>query len=408
MQKIHTTKIMKRILILFLAVFILSGCIQRVAVPVKGPEDALVLFKGWWTPKFADDMDKDSLKMAIERSIEYFKRLPPDRTFTYGSRTYTTEYLVESMNTFLAILADSSSSKDLGKKVRRHFDIYKSVGSDGEGSVFFTGYYEPELKGSLTRSDEYRYPLYIKPSDLMVINLGQFHPRFEGERIVARYDGDKVVPYYNRKEIDVDKALEGKGLELLWASDPVEIFFMQIQGSGVIVLDDGNVQRVHYAASNGRPYRSVGRVFIDENIIPRDEVSFQGVKAYLKDHPEERDRILNYNESYVFFEKVDNGPLGNIGVVLTAGRSIATDYRLFPKGALAFIATEKPEIDQSGRITEWKKFSRFVVNQDTGGVILGGGRVDVFWGSGKDAEITAGAMQHYGEMYFLVKKTPKK
>lgn len=407
-QQTGTIRVMKRILLLFLVVFVLSGCVRKVVVEMKKPEDALVLCKGWRKPKFSDDMDKDSLRTAVERSIEYLKRLPLDREFRYGPHNYTAGYLIESMNTFMDILASSSDSADLNKKVRKYFRIYKSIGYNGKGSVFFTGYYEPVLKGSLSRSSEYRYPLYIKPNDLILIDLGQFNPGFRGERIVARHDRDKsIIPYYNRREIDTEKVLEGKGLELLWVSDPIELFFMQIQGSGIITLEDGKVQRVHYAASNGRPYRSIGKIFIDENIIPRDEVSLQVVKTYLKDHPEERDRILNYNESYVFFEKVDEGPLGNIEVVLAQGRSIATDYRLFPKGGLAFITTQKPEVDQSGRIKGWKSFSRFVVNQDTGGAIRGPGRVDLFWGSGTYAEIAAGAMQRYGEMYFLVKKPPE-
>jgi len=404
MQQTDVTKTMKWVFMSFLVAFVLSGCVEKKAVKVREPEDALVLCKGWRSLKFSDDMDKDSLKTAIERSIEYLKRLPADRKFVYGPHKYTAGYVIESMNTFMDILAGSAGSKDLDKKVRRLFHVYKSIGSDGKGSMLFTGYYEPVLKGSLARSEEYDYPLYTKPSDLTVIGLERFSARFKGERIIARYDDNRVVPYYNRKEIDVDKVLEGKGLELLWVSDPVDIFFLQVQGSGVIELEDGNVQRVHYAASNGRPYRSIGRVLIDEKILSRDEISLQAVKTYLKGHPKERNRIMNYNESYIFFEKVDNGPFGNIDVVLTAGRSIATDYRLFPKGALAFIVTEKPEIDQSDRITEWTSFSRFVTNQDTGGAIRGAGRVDLFWGTGKYAGIEAGAMQQHGEMYFLVKK----
>ncbi len=404
-----TKKVAIIIMTLFLVVFALNGCGRKAAVKVKCPEDALVLSKGWLRPKLSDDMDKASLRTAIERSIEYLKRLPPDREFTFGPHKYTAGYLVESMNAFMDIVASSSASKDLNKKIRRCFNIYKSVGSDGRGSVFFTGYYEPVLKGSSTRSAEFGYPLYVRPADLMVINLGQFSSRLKGESIVARHDkrSNRVVPYYSRKEIEVDRVLEGKGLELLWVSDPAELFFMQIQGSGVISLEDGKLQRVHYAGANGRPYRSIGRMFIDEKIIPREEISLQTVKAYIRDHPEERDRILNYNESYIFFEKVDKGPLGNIVVILTAGRSIATDYRLFPKGGLAFITTQKPEIDESGSIKGWKAFSRFVVNQDTGGAIRSPGRVDLFWGSGEDSGIGAGSMQQHGELYFLVKKHPE-
>ena len=407
MYKIYSTKAMKRIIFLLLAAFFLSGCVQKVPEKVKKPEDALVLCKGWWRPEISDDMEGHSLKTAVEKSIEYLKRLPPRREFVYGTHKYNAEYLIESMNVFLTVIAGSSSSKDLNRRIRRHFNIYKSVGSNKKGSVLFTAYYEPLLKGSLKKFEEYKYPIYMKPDDLMVINLEQFSPRFKGERIVARYDDNRVIPYYGRKEIDVEKVLEGRGLELIWISSPVELFFLQIQGSGVIELEDGAMQRVHYAASNGRPYRSIGRKIIAEKKIPRDKISLQSIKAYLRDHPKERDRIFNHNESYIFFEKVDRGPLGNIEVVLTPGRSIATDYRLFPRGGLAFISTEKPEMDQYDRVVGWKKFSRLVVNQDTGGAIRGPGRVDVFWGTGENAGIEAGTMQQRGELYFLVRKPSK-
>ncbi|MFH2012234.1 MAG: MltA domain-containing protein [Pseudomonadota bacterium] len=405
MKQAENTKISKIIILPLLLVLSLSAC-QR-ALKVKETENALVLLKRCETPIFTDDINKDSLKTAIERSIEYLKRLPSDREFVYGPHTYNAGYLIESMNLFLDIFENSVSPKDLHKKIKKLFYIYKSVGSDGKGSVLFTGYYEPVLKGSLTMSDEYRYPLYTKPGDLMVIDLGQFHPKFKSEKIVARYDGNTVIPYYSRREIDLEKVLEGKGLELFWVSDPVDLFFLHVQGSGIIDLGDAKTQRIHYAESNGKPYRSIGKKLIDENVIPREEISLQSIKTYLKDHPEERDSILCYNESYVFFEKVNIGPIGNLEVVLTPGRSIATDYRLFPKGGLAFITTQKPKIDPTDRITGWKSFSRFAVNQDTGGAIRGPGRVDLFWGSEKFAEIAAGAMQQYGEIYFLVKKPSK-
>ncbi|MDY6855907.1 MAG: MltA domain-containing protein [Thermodesulfobacteriota bacterium] len=388
----------------FLFLISLGGCAKKREIEIKRPEDTLVLFKGWWKPKFVDDLDKESLKVSVDKSISYLKRFPLDTEITYGPHTYSAGHLIRSMELFLDIFSHSLTPKELNKKIRRNFHIYKSVGADGSGSVLFTGYYEPILKGSLIRTDQYRFPLYMRPKDLMVIDLGQFHSRFEGERIVARYDNEKVIPFYNRKEIDIDNALEGRGLELLWVDDHIDRFFLQIQGSGVIVFDDGSVQRVHYAGSNGRPYRSVGKVLIRENKISRAQTSLQGVKAYLKGNPQEMDRILNHNESYVFFEKVERGPIGNINLVLTPERSIATDYRLFPKGGLAFIISKKPVIDPTGSITKWKKFSRFVMNQDTGGAIRGPGRVDFFWGGGRYAEIAAGSMYQYGELYFLVSK----
>jgi len=256
----------------------------------------------------------------------------------------------------------------------------------------------------LTESSKYPFPLYSKPDDMINIYLKEFNPKYKGERIIARlYNGD-ILPYFNRYEIDGKGLLREKGLEIAWVSDPVDIFFLQIQGSGQIRLENGQTIRVNYAASNGRPYRSIGRLLIDEGVIPGKEMSLNKLREYLEAHPQERDRILNYNESYVFFRIVEDGPLGNIEVPLTQGRSIATDSRLFPKGGLAFIITEKPVINESGDIIEWKSLSRFVLNQDTGGAIKGSGRVDLFFGKGKKAEIGAGNMMHNGKLYFLIKK----
>jgi membrane-bound lytic murein transglycosylase A len=211
------------------------------------------------------------------------------------------------------------------------------------------------------------------------------------------------VPYYSRREICTDGRLDGRGEVICWAKDPVDVFFLQVQGSGRVRFDDGKETLVHFAGSNGRAFRSVGRLLVDEGRLPNEGVSMQAIRRYLGEHPEELEAVLNYNESYVFFEEVSEGPLGNIGVVLTSGRSIATDYKLFPGGALAFATARKP-IVEGGRIMRWEEFGRFVLNQDTGGVICGPGRVDFFWGSGPEAELAAGGMCERGRLYFLVKK----
>ncbi len=394
---------MKKLLVIFLVITIslLSSCRKK---PVKGPDDALLLLKWWGIPHFTDDLDKNSLINAVNRSLDYLRRVPQDNVYVYGPDRYTTVEIVESMETFLNILKGSTDNKSLNKAIRSQFNIYRSAGLDRKGTVLFTGYYEPVLEGSLTESSKYPFPLYSKPDDMINIDLEEFNPKYTGERVVARLDNGKILPYFNRHEIDNKGLLREKRLEIAWVSDLIDIFFLQIQGSGQIRLENGQTIRVNYAASNGRPYRSIGRLLIDEGIIPREEMSLNKLREYLEGHPQERDRILNYNESYVFFRIVDDGPLGNIEVPLTQGRSIATDSMLFPKGGLAFIITEKPVIDESGDIIEWRPLSRFVLNQDTGGAIKGGGRVDLFFGKGKEAEIAAGNMMHNGKLYFLIKK----
>jgi membrane-bound lytic murein transglycosylase A len=288
--------------------------------------------------------------------------------------------------------------------MEREFLWLRAAGSDVFGTVLFTGYYEPLLEGSLERTGPYQYPIYGRPPDLLEIDLGAFKESLRGKRIIGRLVGHRVVPYFSRAQIDGQGALNGRGLELLWLRDPVDLFFLHIQGSGQILLPNGRRIHVNYAGTNGRPYRSIGRILIDQGAIPREQMSMQAIKAYLKAHPEEMEEILFANPSYVFFRIVKEGPLGSLGVPVTPGRTIATDPRLFPRGGLAFIRARKPVTDGEGRILRWDRFSRFVLNQDSGGAIRGAGRVDLFCGSGPEAELTAGHLQHQGRLYFLLWK----
>ena len=394
---------MRKALIFFLVPIILFGC-AKLFKEVKVPERPLILLEGKDIPPFEDDLDRQSLRVAIGRSIAFFRRLPEDRIFEYGEDQYSTGHLIESMETFLYLLDEAEDMEQLTDMVRQRFNVYQSVGSDGRGTVLYTGYYEPILEGSLTPNEKYRWPLYERPDDLMKIDLELFSPKFKGERIVARYDGSRIVPYFSREEIDNHGVLSGRELEIAWLEDSIDVFFLQIQGSGQIILEEGTRLRVNYSASNGRPYRSIGALLIDRGIIEREEMNIPRLKEYLRDNPSQREEILNYNESYVFFRVVEQGPLGNIEVPLTPGRSIATDSRLFPKGGLTYICAEKPVIDDSGTIIAWVPFWRFALNQDTGGAIKGPGRVDLFWGSGEAAEISAGHMKNEGRVYFLVEK----
>jgi membrane-bound lytic murein transglycosylase A len=184
--------------------------------------------------------------------------------------------------------------------------------------------------------------------------------------------------------------------------DRIDLFFLHIQGSGRIYLTNGKTIRVHYHGANGRPYRSIGRLLIDQGKLGAAEMSMQRLKAYLKDHPEEVDEVLNHNPSYVFFKTETTGPIGAIGVDLTPGRSVAVDRRVFPMAAPAFMQTQIPVVDGNGRIDRWMDFSAFALNQDTGGAIQGPGRVDIFWGNGPYARIAAGHMQHEGAFYLLI------
>jgi membrane-bound lytic murein transglycosylase A len=358
----------------------------------------------WSYPKFYDDMRFDALEYSISQSLSYLYKIPVDRQFVFGDDRYTAQYLIHSLEYFLQYVQTRPSASELDQFIRSNYIIYRSAGRNGSGEVLYTGYYEPYLSGSLTPSEEYRFPIYARPADLFTVDLSLFNEKFAGQKIIGRLADQTLVPYYDRNQIDEEGALAGKADVLAWVNDPVDVFFLQIQGSGKVYLDSGEVLNIHYHTSNGRPYRSIGTLLIEEKQIPVEEMSMQKIREYLKTHPEKRTAVFKYNPSYVFFKIEPDGPLGNINVKLTPGRSIALDRRIFPAAALVFIETEKPVVDGSGQIESWQRFSRFALNQDTGGAIRGAGRADIFFGNGPYAEIAAGHLKHTGKLYFLVLK----
>lgn len=385
---------------LLLAVLILSGC----AAPTR---EALVPLSPSQQPRFADDMHFDGLEHSIRQSIAYLSEVPPDREFVFGNDRYPATHMIASLETFLSFVGNRPSSKEIRQFLRQNYRVYRCSGKDGNREVLFTGYYEPFLRGTAKKNGSFSVPVFGRPDDLVRIDLSLFSDRFAGETITGRMTDLTLLPYYDRRQIEKDGLLQGHAPVLAWLQDPVDLFFLQIQGSGRIFLDDGTVLNVHYDSTNGHPYRSIGKLLIEEGKIPKEEMSMQQIRAYLRDHPEERETILFHNPSYVFFKLESDGPIGYLEVKLTPGRSIAVDYRLFPLPALAYIETEKPLVGGSGEIIRWEKFSRFAVSQDTGGAIRGPARSDLFWGNGTYAEIAAGHMQHRGRLFFLVLKPEK-
>jgi len=386
-----------------LVVLVLSSC-ARPSLIVQKPEAALEPLS-WWrsvTPK--DDLGFKNITAAVHQSIEYYKKLPPETIFTFGPVKTTALDMVTTLQNFLLIVENTSlTDEQKVRQIKKEFDFYHSVGSDGRGKVLFTGYFEPLLNCRAFADATFRFPLYRKPDDMIEIDLTQFGDGFPRNKLFGRLVGKKVIPYYSREEIDQKKTLAGKDLEILWCSDIVDIYVLQVQGSGKADLGDGNIISVLYDGQNGRQYRSIGKYLIDTGVLTKDTASMQTIREYLRAHPDKLHEILDQNPSYVFF-RLDMGPsLGNIGVPLTPTRSIATDSKLFPKGALGFVIAQKPVIE-NGTIKEWIPFTRFVMNQDTGGAIRGPGRVDLFFGQGPEAELTAGNFQHEGELYFLVRK----
>ena len=376
----------------------------RPPVTVTRPEDSLARLSRWQTIAPRDDGDFKDVAAAARQGLEYYKKLPQDTVFFMGPDKASALDMAVTLQNFLLIVENESLTPDQkADRIKKDFVFYHAVGSDGRGKVLFTGYYEPLLSCRIAGDETFRYPLYRRPDDIIEIDLTQFGSGFPKNKLFGRLDNKKVVPYYSREEIDQDKVLSGKDLELLWCSDIIDIYMLQVQGSGKVDLGDGTVLSVLYDGANGRPYKSIGKYLIDTGAMTKESMSMQAIREYLRTHPDQQTGILNQNPSYVFF-RLDTGPsLGNINVPLTPGRSIATDSRLFPKGALGFISTQKPVIE-NGAIKAWVPFTRFVLNQDTGGAIKGAGRADVFFGQGADAELTAGNLQHEGELFFLMRK----
>lgn len=278
------------------------------------------------------------------------------------------------------------------------FTPYQVFNPDGSSQGLITGYYEPKLAGSRVMTDRFRYPLYAVPDDLLTIDLGDVYPQLKDMRLRGRLQGKRVLPYYNRAEIDNGKAVL-QGRELFWTDNAIELFFLQIQGSGRIELPDGSLVKVGYAEQNGHPYISIGKKLIEMGELKPHETSMQGIKAWTEQHPDKLGMLLAQNPSYVFFRELPNGlsaPLGALGVPLTEAYSIAVDARTIPLGAPVFLATTYPNTTEP--------LNRLMLAQDTGGAIKGAVRADFFWGFGEQAGIQAGRMKQSGQMWVLFPK----
>jgi len=278
------------------------------------------------------------------------------------------------------------------------FTPYQVYNPDGTSQGLVTGYYEPRLLGSRVKTARFKYPLYAAPDDLLTIDMSELYPQFKGMRLRGRLEGKRVVPYFSRAEIDGGKgALPGR--ELFWVENEVELFFLQIQGSGRIELADGSLVKVGYADQNGHPYVSIGRRLIDMGEIKLEDASMQGIKNWAEQNPEKLAALLEQNPSYVFFRELPDGlsaPLGALGVPLTNEYSIAVDPRTIPLGAPVFLSTTYPN--------RAAPLNRLMLAQDTGGAIRGAVRADFFWGFGDQAGALAGRMKQRGQMWVLFPK----
>ena len=262
----------------------------------------------------------------------------------------------------------------------------------GEGRLYATGYYEPEIEGARAPTLGYDVPVLGVPDDLVDADLGQFAPDLQGRKIRGRVQGNHLVPYPDRSQIE-DQGLGPHAPRIAYARDRIAFFFLQIQGSGRLRLPDGGVMRIGYAGQNGQPYTGIGKWMLAQDMLAPGQASMQGIVGWLRTHPDQADAVMRQNRSYVFFkELVDSGPLGALGVPVTGRVSVAADPKFVPLGAPLWLSADR--VEAAGL---W-------VAQDTGGAIKGANRVDTFWGAGADAERIAGGMSSRGLAWLLLPK----
>ena len=337
---------------------------------------------------------RGELLEAAGYSLTYLSKPSSQGFFPYGPYDEIShDRVVRSIARFAELLETSASAEEFLSHLEDEFEVWVARGRSNSGDVYFTGYGTPILDGARQRGGAYQYPLYTKPDDLV---------KAEDGTILGRPTGDGgYAPYWTSAELREIGRLDG--LELVWLSDPFDAYIAHVQGSAVIRMPDGELFEVGYAAKNGHPYRSVGMILIEEGVIPADELSLQRMRDYFNANPDEADRLLTKNPSFVFFQESVGGPYGCLGQPVTAGHSIATDKEVFPRAALAYDEARLPEFAEDGDIVQ-RPARFFAFDQDRGGAIRSAGRCDIYMGLGDEAMARAGYVSARGRMYYLFLK----
>jgi membrane-bound lytic murein transglycosylase A len=356
-------------------------------------------------PELTDDLPLEPLLTAVAEQIIFLTLSPNSKTFRFGDRVYTKEEYLDGLRRFVALARENPEKGAFFEAVEREFDFFEVYGQEDWGEVFITSYYEPVISGSKRPTAKFSQPLYAAPDDLLTLDFTSFDPAYpNGRKYRGRVVGKSFLPYFSREEIDAGAALKGRKLELCWV-DPIDAFIAHIQGSVTVDLGGNDAFRLAYAEKNGHRYEALSRYLRD--VIPPERMNLHTIEAHLRAMPPGQVmKFLAKNPSYVFFKPAEANALTYMGLPATDGRTIATDPRYFPKGALAFLVSSKPRFEAEDPLVPagWDEFSRFVLDQDIGGAILGGGRVDLFWGRGTEAKLHAGAMKQQGTLYYLAPK----
>lgn len=348
-------------------------------------------------PLPADDLDRAGMLEILNTDLDYWERRPDSATIRIGPDTYDAPRLRRTIKALIDIFSAEIPAVELRRTLGEHFKIYRASADDGTGKTVITGYYEAEIQVTKKPDAQHKYPVLLKPSDLVKTSAAMGVDFDYG-----RYDADgRLVPHYSTKEIHAG-ALSDKGLELVWSAHPSRIMLLQIQGSGVLRFPDGDHIRAGFDGANGHPYRSVQRLLMDCGEVP--SMSFKDFIAYLSAQGPREERLVDINPRYIYFQArpKDSRPYGAIGRALTPGRSVAIDPKYIPYGMFGLLKSRRPVA--SGASLSFKDFNRFISTHDTGSAIRGPGRVDLFWGSGQTAETEASSMKAPGELYLFVIK----
>jgi len=386
-----------RLLVVVLAVATLAACETKPLPPPPSPlpEHLELTPSGFGAlPGWTGD-DQSAALPALRRSCERLLRQTDDRPVGPDAVAGTVADWRPACGAVLQ--ADTQDGAAARAVLEAWFAPFRASGKDGPDGLF-TGYYEPELRGALTRDATYKVPLLRRPDDLVTVELGDFRADWRGERIAGRVVDGVLKPYPDRLAIERG-ALADRHLELLWVTNEIDAFFLEIQGSGRIALPDGTAMRVGYAGQNGHPYVAIGRALVARGALARDGVTMQSIRDWLESHPDEAGAVMDLNPSYVFFKAIPgDGPVGAQGIVLSAGRSLAVDPKFMPLGVPLWL-------DITALGAPASRLRRLVVAQDTGGAIRGPVRGDLFCGTGAEAGALAGAMQQRGGYWLLLPKT---
>jgi len=352
------------------------------------------------TRNFDDDLRNEGLPAAIQNHLDILDYQNPNKMLPMGNQQIPVRRITSTLRAFLDLLNQGLSKEEFARQIEDKFEFIQT-GKGNNLEALFTGYYTPVIPASRTQSREYNYPIYRKPSRLSKNRLFVRHRAPGSSYATLKFvDG----PNYTREDIDGLMALKNSGLEIAWLQNEMERYFLHIQGSGILEFRNGKRQGVQFAGTNGYRYKSVGKHMLETGALNPSQGSMQGIKKHFNERPQDIPKYLYKNKRYIFFEFSDGTPRGSSGTPVIANRSIATDTSVYPQGGLAFISAQKPILDASGEIAKWEPFTRFVLNQDTGSAIKGLGRVDLYFGIGKQAGQLAGHYMQKGNLYFLLLK----